>query len=266
MHPALKTLLDKTITIFQDDSRVVAAYYFGSVNRAEEDELSDADVLFVVQPESFEEFDRDLPTLFAKLCPRIHLWWPERFNSDTWKNYAILFEAEGALLQYDMTFMKPPGQVITVQPEQFIFDKAGLLKSGASPSEVPYDSQKLRWTVEMFWIFAYITAKYLKRRDIYKLLYAQEGLRDAHLEILRALKPLAGKSWWPKTAKEVVPEDKTGDILLYFGGADVGAIAQAVPKELDNFSRDARLACARWEVEYPEKLEQRVRKYLLETS
>jgi hypothetical protein len=203
-----------------------------------------------------------LPALFSELCPRIQLWWPERFNREDWKNYAILFEAEGALLQYDMTFMKSPGPVISILPKQFIFDKAGILKPAASPSEVQYDPQKLRWTVEMFWVYAYIMAKYLKRGDIYKLLYAQEGLRDAHLAILGALKPAAGRFWWPKTAKQVVSEDKTADILLYFSGADIAVIAQAFPKELDNFSRDARLACAKWKIEYPEDLEQVMREHI----
>jgi hypothetical protein len=114
----------------------------------------------------------------------------------------------------------------------------------------------------MFWVYAYIAAKYLKREDIFKSLYAQEGLRDAHLAILGALKPVADRFWWPKTAKKVVPEDKTADILLYFSGADIATIAQAFPKELDNFSRDARLACAKWQIEYPEKLEQVMREHI----
>lgn len=259
MHPALKALLDETITIFQNDPRVLAAYYFGSVNRAEEDDLSDADVMFVIRPESFEEFDRELPPLFAKLCPQILLWWPERFNREDWKNYAILFKSEGALLQYDLTFMKPPGSVVTVLPEQFIFDKAGLLNPAPPSVEEPTEFPKLRWTIEMFWIFAYITAKYLKRGDIYKLLYAQEGLREAHFTILRALNPTANNRWWPKTAQQVAPAEQTADILLYFGANDVAAIARVVPKELDNFSRDARLACGKWQVEYPASLEERVR-------
>jgi predicted nucleotidyltransferase len=262
MHPSLKAVLEKTITIFRDDPRVLAAYYFGSVNTEEEDELSDVDALFIIAPESFDEFDRSLPALFSELCPRIHLWWPERFNRDDWKNYAILFEDNAALLQYDMTFMKSPGPVITIQQEQFIFDKAGLLKCAEAPSEVQYDPQKLRWTVEMFWVYAFIAAKYLKREDIFKSLYAQEGLRDAHLAILGALKPVADRFWWPKMAKKVVPEDKTADILLYFGAADIATIAQAFPKELANFSRDARLACRKWQVEYPEKLEQVMRKHI----
>lgn len=262
MHELLRQVLNKTVDVFQNDERCLAAFHAGSVATADEDEFSDVDPGFIIHAEDFKQVDRELPTIFGSICQKIHLWWPERCNCDTYKNYAVLFEMDSVLLQYDVTIMTPPTTPIPLLSEQFIFDKANLLRVVAEPEPIHYSPERLRWTAEIFWVYAYITAKYLRRKDLFKLLYAQQELRDAHLEILRALNPIVENFWWPLTIKKVVPKEKVEDIALYFGNADVESIAKALPKELSTFSRDAKAACVKWGVEYPEGLDRRVREHL----
>jgi len=262
MHPALRRLLDRTVTHFQQDPRVLAAYHGGSIGTEHEDDYSDVDPVFVIAPAAFAEVDAELPALFARLCGTIHLWWPERGNCDTWRNYACLFEADGTPLQYDITIRVPPAAPpIRVAPEQFLFDKASILAVAPREPGPAQKPERLLWTVQRYWLYVFIHAKYLRRGDPFKLAFAQQQLFDDHLEVLRVLHS-ADPGWWPLVAREVVPPERREEMLLYFGAPDSERVASVLPREMDAFSRDARAACARWGVLYCEELESVVRAHL----
>ena len=99
MKPKLKEAFDKTVAYFKNDPRVVAAYHSGSVGTHREDEYSDVDPVFVIKPEDFLSFDRELPQLFEKIVAKPILWWPERWiwvpgygqNINNTRNYAIFY-------------------------------------------------------------------------------------------------------------------------------------------------------------------------------
>jgi hypothetical protein len=113
----------------------------------------------------------------------------------------------------------------------------------------------------MYWIYVYIHAKYIKRRDLFRLLYAQQELFHEHLAILQYSRPNTVQGWWPLIAGEV-EENKKGNLLKYFGAADVDSIAGRLREQIHLFSKDARQACARWQVEYPEEFETCVLEYI----
>ena len=50
MNQTLKNVFDKTVSLFEKDSRVVAAYHSGSVGTDKEDEFSDVDPVFLIVP------------------------------------------------------------------------------------------------------------------------------------------------------------------------------------------------------------------------
>ncbi len=245
----------------RQDDRVLAAYSHGSVGLDREDDLSDVDPVFVVRADSFDAMDADLPAIFAGLCKDIVLWWPERGNCETWKNYAILFRDEGCTLQYDVTIETPPADgTIRVLPHEFVFDKVGLLEVSEA-QEPPYEPTRLLWTIGIFWVYAYIHVKYLKRRDTFKVLYSQKIFFDAHVEILRAIDGGIPNEWWPITANALGPEPRD-DLLLYFGRTDIDEIAGLLKRQFSNFSRDAQLACSKWNADYPHEVEAAVREHL----
>jgi hypothetical protein len=263
MHPALRHVLDQTVDLFRADSRVLAAFHGGSIGTEHEDEYSDADPVFVVAAEAFEAVDADLPAIFQKLCCTIHLWWPERGNNDHWRNYACLFEVDGALLQYDVTVRKPPvDSPIRVTQSQFLFDKAKLLEVTPDQPEYTYSPDRLLWTVQRYWLYVFIHAKYLRRGDPFRLAFGQGELFQDHLEVLRALHGQVAPAWWPLVAKAVVTAQRQDAMLLYFGSLDREWVLPALSRELDAFSHDARTACSRWGVPYPEELEATVRAHL----
>jgi hypothetical protein len=246
---------------FEGDPRILAAYHGGSIGTDREDEHSDVDPVFIVAPEAFEEVDADLPSVFEGLCERVHLWWPERGNCATWRNYACLFQAGEALLQYDITIQLPPAALpLPVTPQQFLFDKAGLLT--VTPVAPPATAaERLLWTVQRYWLYVFIHAKYLRRGDPFKLAFAQQELFQDHLEVLR-LHRRAESGWWPLVAHAVVPPARREEMLLYFGTPDASAVSAVLPREVAAFSGDARAACAQWGLPYPEALESMVRAHL----
>jgi len=261
MHLALRQLLEQTVGLLRDDARVVAAFHSGSIGTQREDEYSDVDPVFVVSPEAFEEVDAELPAIFGRLCQTIRLWWPERGNCDTWRNYACLFEADGTLLQYDVTIMKPPvDPPIPVMRSQFLFDKAGLLEVVAAKPHLSYAPDRLLWTAQRYWLYAFIQMKYLRRGDPFKLAFAQGELFQDHLEVLRALHERTEPHWWPSAAGAVVSSEHRDEMVLYFGPPHRDAILSVLPRELGAFSRDAHAACSRWGIPYPESLEATVRR------
>lgn len=274
MNRVLKDAFDKTVSLFESDPRVVAAYHSGSIGTHREDEFSDVDPVFLIKPEDFITFDRQLPQLFEQAVAKPILWWPERWvwrpganeNINIPRNYAIFFEVDGKLLQYDINIMSvPQKRRVKVSKSQFIFDKSNALE--ITPKSLPpeLDETKLGWTIQMYWIYVYIHVKYLKRRDLFRLLYAQQELFHEHLGVLQYLGPNTAQSWWPLMTDKV-DGAKRENLLGYFGQADVDSIARALQNQIPLFSNDARQACAKWQIEYPEEFEAYVIKHLKENG
>lgn len=263
MNPYIQRAFDNTVRLFKNNPMVMAAYHSGSIGTEREDEFSDVDPVFVIERQCFRVFDKQLPALFELAVATPILWWPERWiwrpgadeDIDTHRNYAIFFELDGKLLQYDMNFIAAPLQDrIKVSKEQFIFDKANILEVCPASPPVDLDKRKLRWTIQMYWIYVYIHAKYIKRRDLFKLLYAQQELFHEHLGILQYLEPDPPQGWWPLIANKI-DAAKQEHLLLYFGVPDVNMIEEKLQEQIRLFSEDARQACNKWKVEYPAEFE-----------
>ncbi len=249
---------------------VIAAYHSGSIGTDREDAYSDVDPVFVIKRESFLEFDRQLPALFEQAVTKPILWWPERWiwrpgaaeDINIHRNYAIFFELAGKLLQYDINFIAAPQQGrIKVSKDQFVFDKSDVLEIGPPSLPVALDKRKLNWTIQMYWIYVYIHTKYIKRRDLFKLLYAQQELFHEHLVILQYLESNVVQGWWPLIAHKV-DEVKQANLLKYFGQADVDVITDKLHEQIHLFSEDAQQACAKWNVDYPVEFETYIMEYL----
>jgi hypothetical protein len=234
----------------------------GSVGTEREDEFSDVDPLFLVKAEEFAGLDADLPGVFAAAGVEPVLWWPERCNCETFRNYAILFERGGELLQYDVNIQAWAGGTVPVRPGSILFDKCGVLAESARQEGLCYRPDRLRWTVEIYWIYVYIHGKYLRRGNPFQLAAAQRELFDAHLHILHALRPNEPFDWWPLLAPRVADRDGRQVLLSYLGPGETSEIARVLPAQLDHFARDARQACASWSVEYPTALEDAVRRHI----
>lgn len=261
MNERLRPIYERTVELLRDDPRVLAAFMTGSVGTDREDAYSDVDPMFVVQADYFEEIDAELPGLFQRCGVEPFVWWPERVNTDTLRNYAVFFLIDGQPVQYDITILAAAqGQTWRILPEQLIFDKDGVLK--VTPAEqAVHPPQRLAWQVEIYWIYAYIHAKYLRRGDPFRLAAAQQELLQAHVSILRALHPELAPDWWPVLAARFDPEERD-TLLSYLASPQPADVAARLPGQIARFAEDARAACARWEVEYPEAAQAHIQPYV----
>jgi hypothetical protein len=272
MNQHLATLYAQTIARYQADPRILGAWEFGSLGKGTGDEYSDVDPVFIVRDDAFEQVDAEIRPLFEGLGVRIKLWWPEGFNDGGIRNYAILYDAAGELLQYDMTVASVSsvregfGKVLLTRSGnvQVLFDKTGLISEvqQANPPD-DYTPARLVWEIERYWVYVYIHIKYLKRGDLFKLLYAQDTLFHNHLDILHALHPKGYWGWWPWYARNTLNREEQEHLLVYFNPPDRERIGVALLKEIDLFAQDARAACRAWKMNYPSDIESAVKTYLL---
>ena len=258
MKPKLKPILARTMELFRADDRVLAAYHGGSVATGQDDDLSDVDPVLLVRAEAPHAFDRDLPALFRAAGVEPLLWWPERINSETFCNYAVMFHQDGTLLQYDINIQAWGEGRLRVPAGAVIFDKAGILEAAEQAATPPFDPARLAWTIEMYWIYVYIHCKYLLRGDRFRLAAAQHELLQAHLHVLHALRPEEPADWWPILAARVAEGASEETLLSYLSEPTAEAVAERLPQQVARFGEDARRACERWGKLYPVAFEEAV--------
>ncbi len=254
------------MAIFRADLRVLACWLLGSAQSTHEDEDSDVDPMLLIEDAHFEAFDAELPELFKRVADDILLWWPERGNNADYRNYAILFNGP-PLLQYDINILRrsafSSAWLIGRTPDQLVFDKTGIVTTAFQYIPPPlYQPDALLYQIELYWVYAYIIVKYLRRNQTFKLCYTQQVFRDCHLEVLRAVYADDHWDWWPISVSRLAAPHQQEAIFRYFRACDASDIATALPVQLDSFATDARLACTRHAVTYPDRLEQMVRAHI----
>jgi hypothetical protein len=266
MNAALQEIFDRTVVLAREDPRVLAGYRSGSMGTEHEDAWSDVDPVFIVRDYAFDAFDRDLPDLFTRAGVIPVMWWPERINCDTLKNYAVFFHHNGLLIQYDITIEAASRHPVRrFPPGRVLFDKAGVIEVEDTARMMQgFAPDRLLWTVEIYWIYAYILGKYLRRNDPFKTAAAQQELFQSHVTILHALKPDVPFDWWPILAKRVADAEDRDTLLTYLRHTDRDGVLDVLHKQLAAFSQAARRACAAWDQEYPEPFASAVTAHLEE--
>ncbi|MHB0997683.1 MAG: aminoglycoside 6-adenylyltransferase [Armatimonadota bacterium] len=270
MHDNLRKVFEKTVEIFRDDPRVLGGWVTGSAHGKSEDKYSDVDPMFIINDEDFESFDANLKPVFESITDEVVLWWPERGNNDVLRNYAIFFKAP-ELHQYDINIMKASifssGWMMERTPDQILFDKTGLLTDALQNVPAPsYSPDKLLYNIELFWVYAYIITKYLLRKQNFKLAYTQSVFLETHMEVLHALNPDVIWDWWPINAYRYFDKEKQEQLHRYFKASDAESISAVLMDEIDDFTTDARSACERWNIQYPERMDEEVRKFIDESG
>ncbi len=264
IHPGLQDSLARIEAHFQADRRCVAMYLWGSLGNETGDRYSDVDIAIVVDDLEYQAVKSELRSLCEMLCGPVLAWLPEGERPQSC-NFAFLFTCDDVVLLYDFYLssvseaQKGPGAA----PKKVIFDRNGLFDtSQLLPPDPAPQGNGLRRDITTYWIYMYLNAKYHSRNDIYKMLYVQQVLFQTNLKVLLTMSRLATANWWVNDVHRLA-ESHQKELEIYFPVPDVQALVRAIWKEVDLFARDARAACAQNGVEYPNDLEDGVRRYLL---
>jgi hypothetical protein len=170
-----------------------------------------------------------------RVCGRIELWVPEGARPDGCKS-ASLFEHAGEPLLYDVA-VAPRAAVLTdgQRPGRSVIDREELLASRrATRRPAPSAPERLPHAVEHCWLFAYLSGKDARRRDVPTLLSVQQTRLHARPEARRA-RHLEGEwGWWPRDLGRP-PAEAQAALLRCFPAPEVPALREARGEEVQRF-------------------------------
>ncbi|WP_105614484.1 aminoglycoside 6-adenylyltransferase [Vallitalea okinawensis] len=268
----LQHMLDKTVHLLKEDKRCLGGWHFGSISRGLQDKYSDIDPVFLIKDKDFESFDSHIQGMFDEMGYEILLFWPEEFNSNAIRNYAILIKDKRNILQYDFTIMNhskidEPFSRIWYKgctKKDIIFDKDGdinkLLNRKQKDKNMEID---ILHTIQKYWLLCFIIVKYYNRRDIFKLLYMMNELFQTHVQLLfRFYRPDEWGSWADQI-KSSIPFEKQQNLLSYFCKADLESIMKNLLLSITAFEEDAKMICVRNQMPYEETLATKIKDYMV---
>ena len=162
------TLLHSATEFLRAETRVDAAWLFGSLGRGDADELSDIDLFVVVADEDFDALIADRYNFMAQIGePLLILEAPQNWPPAGVYNMAH-YPASDGTLQIDWYWVRRSAAAIPSET-QVIFDRVGLPQL-ATPTHFAYQPVPARPPAEvatqqinLFWAMLLITAKYIVR-------------------------------------------------------------------------------------------------------
>ncbi len=238
-------------------------YLHGSIGRGETDAYSDIDVCAVIEDDHYEAVRGEMRSICEDLFGPIVIWLPEG-EQPRYCNFAFLFEHGDELLLTDFDIV---ARSLFVEwnrpPDRILWDRHGILArvSQAAASAPTYTDERLLRLIDTYWVYAYLDGKYMRRDDVYKMLYVQQTLLQLHIRLLHARHMGEEGAWW---AGDIVrlPEATQAELRCYFSGPSVSRAARALARSIGLFARDAQRFCAERGIRYPEEREQAVRRHL----
>ncbi|MEK6793696.1 MAG: nucleotidyltransferase domain-containing protein [Spirochaetota bacterium] len=262
IDPVLNSSLERLIAHYRDDGSCIAMYLWGSLAAGTADRFSDIDVAAVFRDEDYQAARNGLRSVCDLLCGPTLVWLPEGERPDS-GNYAFLFAANEKHYLYDFTIMRASAFQKNKDRSsyRFLFDKIGIANNAERPLPPQFEAHTISGIIDKYWVYAYLNGKYGRRQDIFKMLYVQSVLFQTHVRLLNALHPDEVWNWWARDVAHL-DEKHRGGLLVYFGARSTDDIRRILTIEFDLFSRDAKEACVKWGITYPEALENGVRDHI----
>lgn len=266
MNKKLISALNQLIEILKNDSRCLGGWEFGSMARGLSDEYSDVDPVFVIDGKFFDEFDKDLYSMFEQICDEVIIYWHETFNNDEIKNYGVEILIQEEILQFDIfllnSFKQDSWWLKThstgVDNKDIIFDKSGtiakIVKHAAKGTINKYDTI---YAIETYWHHTHMIIKYFKRKDYFKLLKNIEILMHSHVELLLSEYDQTTWGGWESKIK-FIPQEKQNHLMNYYASSDFDTIAKNIMESIIFFSSDAKETCRNQSFTYPLEMEEKI--------
>lgn len=237
---------DRLTGIMQEQKSVLGAWNFGSLSHGTSDELSDIDIVFLIEESNFVRIDEQLNSLLLKACDEIILRFVEGFNSHAIKNYGYLIRHNGELFQYDI-FLLNQGKIddfmckihyANLKTADVIFDKNNSVQSliNKSIKSEPWQAN-IHDLITTYWFHVQMSAKYLLRKDYFKLEGVLRILMDTHTSLLLSI---YDKTTWGGSANKLhfISEEKQEHLMYYGCSKDFSLVRQNLLKAMKWFCDD----------------------------
>ena len=223
MNNILTEILKDVLEIAKQTDGIIGAWNFGSVKNHMADEYSDRDVVFLVEGERFREIEQILNPMLQKVCNKVLLCFEEGFNCDAIINNGYLLKKDSAIVQFDIFLLNGDKlddfmcrlHYIDLSEEDILFDYGGVVKELCSKApEGSYWQDDIHKLVQNYWYHFHMTAKYILRRDYFKLYHVVHILYDFHASLLLTA---YDKIRWggPENKLHFIPEQLQSHLKLY---------------------------------------------------
>lgn len=245
-------------------------WHYGSISRGEEDIYSDYDPVFLVSDKHFEEFDTDVPKVFAKVSDELLIFWGESFNNEYFENYCSVIRLGNNLHQLDFFIINKdyPKEWMCRQHckgctrDNIIFDRIGevaeFLDRGYRTDNGIPDTVR---AIDTYWFHLEMLIKYFKRKDIFKLIKNINILFHSHVDLLLSQYDTLDWGSWESKVKHCVPKEKQQHLKSYFAKAELSDIEAAVKKSMILFEKDAEEICKTKGIHYTDTIAEQVITY-----
>lgn len=248
MNKGLERIKQDFVNQMKTIDSVLGAWNFGSETHQLSDEYSDVDIVLLIDGKQFSQFTFLLEECLESISDGIVLCWPESFNSDAIINNGYLLLSGSNLFQFDVFLLNSERSddsmcrlhYTGLKESDVIFDKTGavreLLELHLTGSLWSGDAAYLEKT---YWYHAFMTGKYLKRRDYFKLNQVLHTMFETHASML-----LLGfdRITWGGSANKLhfIPVEKQEHLKKYDCPEDLEGVEQNLMRCMKWFQEDAK--------------------------
>lgn len=263
MNQTLIYALNKFVDIVKNDPRCLGGWQFGSIARGLDDQYSDVDPVFLIEGDYFEEFDKELPKMFEKICDRVVVYWSESFNNDEIKSYGVDIQISGRIYQFDIFLLNYSKidswwcrlHYTDTRVEDIIFDRDGVVSSLISKApKGEIQKRDILYCIETYWHHIHMLIKYFMRKDYFKLLKNINIIMQSHIELLLEQYDCISWGGWDSKIK-YIPKEKQEHLMDYFASNDIERMKKNIKNLIELFSLDAREICLNKGIIYPLEME-----------
>lgn len=251
MDMLLGKIKDEFIKQVQKTDIVLGAWNFGSETHGLSDENSDVDIVLLIEGKSFADFSDMIEEYLKNVCNDILLCYPEGFNGESIVNNGYLISCNDKTFQFDVFLInseKLDDYICRIHytgltEHDIIFDKTGKVRELISKNQKgSFWNDDLTQLQNTYWYHAYMTKKYLIRKDYFKLYNVLHTMYEAHVSML-----LTGfdKINWGGSANKLhfIPEDKQQHLKRYYCTEDFDTNIDNLIYCMETFADDDKEVC-----------------------
>lgn len=257
MNQELKNISDQFIDKIKYDEKILGAWNFGSEMHGKADEYSDVDIVLLVKG-TLTETEQKIDSLLEEICERVLLRWEEDFNSEAVINNGYILKAGGMLHQFDIFLLNSDMledfmcriHYAGLSENDIIFDRTGAVKRLAENSP-----QGSRWNDDLdrlqrtYWYHLNMAAKYLLRKDLFKLNNIFRTLYDTHASLL--LSEYDSITWGGTADKlKYIPAEKQEHLKYYYCTYNFGLSRDNLIYSAERFEKDLSEILAKNNIPY----------------
>lgn len=251
MNLILKKIFDSFVNSIKGNDSVLGAWYFGSLAHGNSDEYSDIDIVLLIDGQQFKNFESIAESCLKQACDNLLLCWPEGFNGDAIINNGYLVAKDENIFQFDIFLLNSlliddfmcRIHYVDLKDSDIIFDKnenvKRLIEKAPKGNFWTDDTEKL---TAAYLYHAHMTAKYLLRKDYFKLRSVLNELFYMHASLL--LTKYDKISWGGLDNKlHYIPDIKQEHLTKYYCTDDFTLVRNNLLQEMKWFAADLSEIC-----------------------